>query len=231
MIYRLFWNNPTPGPASRHTTSMRPLNIDHAITSFDTALRTLTGVARERRPSPAKNVSSGALSIEAKRESGRLMRINHCGEVCAQALYLGQGLTSGEIGTREAIRQAAEEETDHLAWCAERLRELDTKPSYLNPAFFAMSFLGGAITGLISDRVNLGFVAATEELVVKHLDLHLEKLPEQDTASRAILAQMSEDEAGHQTSALDRGGLDFPSPVKQLMKLASQVMTRSTYWF
>ena len=209
---------------------MRPLTVDHAINLFDTAIRTLSGVARERRPSPAKTVKPTELSTEAERESGRLMRINHCGEVCAQALYLGQGLTSGEARTREVLRKAAEEETDHLAWCEERLRELNTKPSHLNPAFFAMSFLGGVITGLIGDRVNLGFIAATEEEVINHLDLHLEKLPEHDSVSRAILAQMRKDEAKHQTAALNQGGLDFPSPVKKLMKLASQVMTRSTYW-
>ena len=205
-------------------------DLDRAISSFDTALRGLTGAARSRRPNPAKTTSSSELDQETRKESGRLMRINHCGEVCAQALYLGQGLTSRHESTRQAMQKAAEEETDHLVWCTERLRELDTRPSYLNPAFFAMSFLGGAITGLLSNRINLGFVAATEEQVVQHLDTHLEKLPEQDSGSKAILSQMREDEAGHRTSALNHGGLVFPTPVKKLMSLASKVMTRSTYW-
>ena len=209
---------------------MRALTVDHAINVFDTAIRTLSGVARERRPSPGKRVKPNKLSAEAKRESGRLMRINHCGEVCAQALYLGQGLTSGEAKTRKVLRKAADEETDHLAWCEERLRELDTKPSHLNPAFFAMSFIGGVITGLIGNRVNLGFIAATEEEVINHLSLHLEKLPEQDSVSRAILAEMRTDEAKHQTTALNEGGLDFPSPIKKLMRITSRIMTRTTYW-
>ena len=209
---------------------MRPLDTDHLIGLFDAALRTISGSAREQRPNPAKKATSKPLSTEDKRESGRLMRVNHCGEVCAQALYLGQALTTTETGTREALKKTAEEEIDHLAWCEERLQELDTKSSYLNPAFFAISFVGGALTGLLGDRINLGFVAATEEQVIHHLDLHLDKLPEHDTRSRAILAEMREDEAKHQASALNRGGIDFPHQVKGLMKLAGRVMTRSTYW-
>ena len=158
------------------------------------------------------------------------MRVNHCGEVCAQALYLGQGMVSSKNTTRLAMKQAAEEETDHLAWCEQRLDELNTHPSYLNPLFFGLSFVSGAVTGLISDRVNLGFVAATEEQVIQHLDSHLEKLPEGDEKSRAILEQMRDDESKHRTNALNEGGLDFPRPVKNLMTLASRAMTRSTYW-
>jgi len=209
---------------------MRAPTIDDAINLLDTAIRTLSGVRRERRLSPGKNVTPIELSTEAKRESGRLMRINHCGEICAQALYLGQSLTSGQAKTREVLRKAADEEADHLAWCEERLRELDTRPSHLNPAFFCMSFLGGFVTGLISDHVNLGFIAATEEEVINHLDLHLEKLPEQDSVSRAILAEMRTDEAKHKTTALNEGGLDFPSPIKKLMRVTSRIMTRTTYW-
>lgn len=203
---------------------------DQLIDLFDTALRTISGGAREQRPSPAKKETCNPLSSKAKRESGRLMRVNHCGEVCAQALYLGQALTSREPRTREALRKSADEEIDHLAWCEDRLNELDTKPSYLNPAFFGISLLGGAITGLLSERINLGFVAATEEQVVGHLDLHLEILPKEDNLSRAILVKMREDEAKHQALALDQGGVDFPYPLKKLMKIASRVMTRSTYW-
>ena len=212
------------------TNNMLPFSIDQTISLFDIALRTISGGARERRPNPSKKAPPIELSDAVKNESGRLMRINHCGEVCAQALYLGQALTSNEPRIREALKKAAEEEIDHLAWCEERLEELDTKRSYLNPAFFAMSFLGGAIAGFLGNRINLGFVAATEEQVVNHLDVHLEILPEEDKLSRLILEKMREDEAKHQDFALEQGGLDFPYSLKNLMKLASRVMTRSTYW-
>ena len=158
------------------------------------------------------------------------MRVNHCGEVCAQALYLGQGLTSRQTKTKEAMDKAAEEETDHLAWCTERLRELDTKPSYLNPAFFSVSFATGALVGLIGDRINLGFVAATEEQVVKHLDKHIAKLPVADLRSREILKQMRRDETEHLNSAIKQGASNLPAALKNVMSLASKVMTRSTYW-
>ena len=158
------------------------------------------------------------------------MRVNHCGEVCAQALYLGQSLTSRQTKTKEAMDKAAEEETDHLAWCTERLRELDTKPSYLNPAFFSMSFATGALVGLIGDRINLGFVAATEEQVVKHLDKHIAKLPVADLRSREILKQMRRDETEHLNSAIKQGASNLPAALKNVMSLTSKVMTRSTYW-
>lgn len=204
--------------------------IDTAIGHVDTALRTLSGATRSGRPNPATLINETDLSEHERIEAGRLMRINHCGEVCAQALYLGQSLTSRNDTTREAMEQAAREETDHLAWCKERLEELGSHTSHLNPLFFGLSFASGALTGLISDRVNLGFVAATEEQVVKHLDSHLEKLPEEDNKSRAILEQMRKDESEHQTSALNQGGIDFPRPVKDLMTLVSRIMTRTTYW-
>ncbi len=158
------------------------------------------------------------------------MRINHCGEVCAQALYLGQSLTSSEAGTRDAMKTAAEEEIDHLGWCEQRLAELDSNVSHLNPAFFLSSLLTGMMFGLAGDKYNLGFVAATEEQVVAHLEEHLHKLPDTDLQSRAIVAQMKIDEDRHRSSALRQGGVDFPRPVKRLMTLASRVMTRSTYW-
>ena len=158
------------------------------------------------------------------------MRVNHCGEVCAQALYIGQGLASDNEAVKEAMKQAAQEESDHLAWCEDRLEELDTHTSYLNPLFFALSFAGGAVTGLISDRVNLGLVAATEEQVIKHLDSHIDRLPESDDQSRAILEQMRVDEVKHRTTALDEGGVEFPEPVKKMMTLVSKTRTRSTYW-
>ncbi|MEK9822928.1 MAG: 2-polyprenyl-3-methyl-6-methoxy-1,4-benzoquinone monooxygenase [Gammaproteobacteria bacterium] len=205
--------------------------VDSAISQFDAALRTLAGVTRAIRPNPAKAVKeTSTLTEEERRTAGRLMRVNHCGEICAQALYLGQGLTSSNPATQQAMQQAAQEESDHLAWCEDRLEALDTHKSYLNPLFFAASFAGGAVTGLISDQVNLGLVAATEERVIDHLEAHLEQLPQHDNESRAILEQMKQDEDTHRTTALNRGGADFPAPVKNIMTLASKVMTKSTYW-
>lgn len=209
---------------------MKSLTIDSVIGHADAALRTLAGVTQAERPSPAEKISPTDLGEKEKAAAGRLMRVNHCGEVCAQALYIGQGLTSDNAATQAAMQQAAKEESDHLAWCEDRLEALDTHTSYLNPLFFALSFAGGAITGLIGDRVNLGFVAATEEQVIKHLDAHLDQLPEHDEQSRAVLEQMKVDEEAHRTTALSAGGVDFPTPIKGLMTLASKAMTRSTYW-
>ncbi len=157
------------------------------------------------------------------------MRINHTGEVCAQALYQGQALTAKLPKVRKAMEEAADEEVDHLAWCEQRIRELGSRPSVLNPLFYGLSFGVGAAAGLISDRVSLGFVAATEDQVCKHLDEHLAEIPAEDQKSRAILKQMREDEEHHATSAIEAGGLRFPAPVKFGMTLLSKVMTKSTY--
>ena len=209
---------------------MKPANIDALISHFDTALRTLGGVHSHKRDNPAKDIPENKLRADERTASGRLMRINHCGEICAQALYLGQGLTGDTEETRAAMRQAAAEEVDHLAWCEERLVELDTRPSLLNPAFYVLSFAGGALAGFLGRRFNLGFVAATEEQVVRHLQTHIDRLPEADTRSRVLLAQMKEDEEHHRTTALKRGGMNFPAPVKACMTALSRVMTRTTYW-
>lgn len=157
------------------------------------------------------------------------MRVNHCGEVCAQALYEGQALTSTNPGTRTILREAAEEEQTHLRWCEQRLEELDDRVSHLNPLFYAASFTTGMIAGLFGDRVNLGFVTATEQQVVNHLEEHLDALPESDRRSRAILSRMREDENRHGTRAAENGGAPFPLPVQRVMKAASQLMTRTTY--
>ena len=209
---------------------MPRMKLDRAIAGFDTVLRTLTSTAQSRRPFPSKAADNIEQDPASRKESGRLMRVNHCGEVCAQALYLGQGLTSRQTKTKEALHKAAEEETDHLAWCTERLRELDTSTSYLNPAFFCMSFVTGALVGLIGDRINLGFVAATEEQVVKHLDNHLVMMPAADLRSREILKQMRRDETKHLNSAIKQGASHLPGAMKNIMSFASKVMTRSTYW-
>ena len=203
---------------------------DLLITQFDAALRTLTGSLPAARENPAAETPEADLTPQQKRLAGRLMRINHCGEVCAQALYLGQGLTSNNPQTQRAMAAAADEEADHLAWCESRLRELDSHTSVLNPLFWGLSYLGGAVSGLVSDQFNLGFVAATEEQVLKHLDQHLDQLPEEDQRSRRILEQMKVDEDRHRTTALKSGGTDFSPPVKRLMTTLSRVMTRTTYW-
>lgn len=210
---------------------MKLNRIDQFITQADAALRAVSGSVRSAaRPSPARDVDDSDLSSNERAQAARLMRVNHCGEVCAQALYSGQALTARTSRVSGAMREAAEEETDHLAWCEERIAQLDSHVSYLNPFWYAASFATGVVTGLLGDKVNLGFVAATEEEVCRHLDDHLQKLPAQDEKSRKILAQMREDEYKHETSALEAGGARFPRPVKQVMQLTSRLMTRSSYW-
>ena len=203
---------------------------DRLLLQADAALRTLLPFTGQPfRPSPADGRPDAEFKPEDARHIAGLMRINHTGEVCAQALYQGQALTAKLPEVREAMEHAAEEEIDHLAWCEQRIRELGSRPSILNPVFYGLSFGVGAMAGLISDRVSLGFVAATEDQVCKHLDEHLEQLPEEDAKSRAILEQMRTDEEQHATSAIEAGGLRFPAPVKFGMTLLSKVMTKSTY--
>lgn len=158
------------------------------------------------------------------------MRVNHAGEVCAQALYRGQALTAKLPTVREEMKQAADEEVDHLAWCEERLHQLDSHTSLLNPLWYSLSFCIGAGAGLINDRLSLGFVAATEDQVCNHLKSHLQKLPEQDQKSRAVVAQMLKDEAKHAHAAIKAGGITFPQTVKTLMTAASKAMTKSSYF-
>lgn len=205
--------------------------IDAAIIQFDKALRTCSGsIGITRRASPANRAGKSNLTTAERETSARLMRVNHCGEVCAQALYNGQALTARTNRVSGSMKKAAEEETDHLSWCETRIKDLGSRVSYLNPLWYSSSFLTGAIAGLLGDRINLGFVAATEEGVCKHLDDHLQKLPEADDESRAILTAMKEDEARHQKSAIDLGGAQFPAPLKAIMRGVSNLMTRSTYW-
>ena len=204
---------------------------DNLVHQFDTVLRTLVPhAASPSRASPATpEVHDEPLSMEERRHAAGLMRINHTGEVCAQALYQGQGMTAKLPEVRGQMEQAAQEEIDHLAWCDERLQELDDRPSLLNPLFYAASFGLGAAAGAVGDRVSLGFVAATEEQVGRHLEEHLVKLPAGDHRSRAVLRQMAIDEAHHAQLALEAGGSRFPAPVKLGMKLMSKVMTTSVY--
>jgi ubiquinone biosynthesis monooxygenase Coq7 len=211
--------------------SLRHLSLfDHAITQFDRALRTLTpGTHQARRTNPAEETLHEALDSREQRHAAGLMRVNHSGEVCAQALYQGQALTAKLPHVRQEMEAAADEEIDHLAWCEERLKQLGSRPSLLNPLWYGLSYGLGATAGLINDKVSLGFVAATEDQVCDHLREHLVKLPEQDTASRAIVRQMFEDEARHGAAALKAGGYDFPLPIKSAMRLASKAMTGTSY--
>jgi len=161
-----------------------------------------------------------------KDQSAALMRVNHVGEVCAQALYQGQALTSRSADVREKMNEAAEEEIDHLNWCFRRIEQLDSHTSYLNPIWYLGSFALGVGAGLAGDRWSLGFLAETERQVVEHLESHLDRLPEEDTVSRAIVAQMAEDEAKHAEMAIDNGAAELPDMVKTAMKLTARVMTQ-----
>ncbi|UYZ85058.1 2-polyprenyl-3-methyl-6-methoxy-1,4-benzoquinone monooxygenase [Entomomonas sp. E2T0] len=203
---------------------------DKLLMQVNSALRTLLPFSGSPyRVSPAKTFADAELTEQESKHVAGLMRINHTGEVCAQALYQGQALTAKLPEVREAMEKAAEEEIDHLAWCEERVRELGQKPSILNPLFYGLSFGMGAAAGLISDRLSLGFVAAVEDQVCRHLDEHLEQLPTDDEKSRAILEQMRVDEEKHSTNAIAAGGFKFPTPVKMGMTLLSKVMTKTTY--
>ncbi|ATJ81739.1 2-polyprenyl-3-methyl-6-methoxy-1,4-benzoquinone monooxygenase [Halomonas beimenensis] len=204
---------------------------DDLVRQFDAVLRTLVPrAAQASRPSPATpEVRDEDMGDAERRHAEGLMRINHTGEVCAQALYQGQGLTAKLPEIRHQMEEAAQEEIDHLAWCEDRITELGGHTSRLNPLFYAASFGLGALAGAVGDRVSLGFVAATEEQVGRHLDAHMDALPPGDHRSRAVLRQMAIDEAHHAEQALAAGGVRFPAPVKAGMTLASRVMTRSVY--
>ena len=204
--------------------------FDKLIHNADLALRTLVpGAAHEERSSPAQARDFAEMTEEEKKHAAGLMRINHTGEVCAQALYQGQALTAKLPEVRESMEEAAQEEVDHLVWCEQRIKDLGAHTSYLNPVFYGLSFAIGAAAGKISDKVSLGFVAATEEQVCKHLTEHLSKLPAQDDKSKAVLLQMLEDEARHAAAAIDAGGHQFPFPVKLAMSGLAKVMTKTTY--
>jgi ubiquinone biosynthesis monooxygenase Coq7 len=204
--------------------------VDKLITEVDSVMRTVTNRGNSAgRPSPSEGHTDAELSEQERKHVAGLMRVNHTGEVCAQALYQGQALTAKLPSVRDEMQEAAAEEVDHLVWCEQRLRELGSHTSYLNPAWYGMSFAMGAIAGAIGDKVSLGFVAATEERVCNHLRDHLKQLPDEDRKSQLILQQMLEDEQRHGENALQAGGTDFPRPVKDAMTTVSQVMTRTSY--
>jgi ubiquinone biosynthesis monooxygenase Coq7 len=212
--------------ATRHISA-----LDRLIGEFDQALHTVFGPPpASDRPNPADEKSETELSATERALSGRLMRVNHTGEVAAQALYQGQALTANLPRVRDKMQRAANEENDHLAWTARRVRELGTHTSLLGPFWYAGSFAIGAAAGLVGDKWSLGFVAETEHQVVAHLERHLARLPAGDTKSRAILETMRDDEARHATVAIEAGAAALPAPVKTTMALASKVMTGTAYW-
>lgn len=211
------------------TRTRRLTPLDHALAGFQRALDTLSGAAVAARPYPAQDQPEPELDARARRHAAGLMRINHAGEVCAQALYDGQAALARDPATRAHLEAAAAEETDHLAWCGQRLRELDDRPSALNPAWYTGSFAIGALAALAGDRWSLGFVVETERQVEAHLGEHIERLPPADDRSRAILSMMQADEARHANNALARGGTTLPPPIPTLMRGASAVMKAIAY--
>lgn len=205
---------------------MRLSPLDHLVVAADEALRSFAGVTPASRPSPAGERAGG----DQPRVSAGLMRVNHTGEICAQALYNGQALFARDPKVRQALQTAAAEERDHLAWCRARLRELGSRPSLLDPAWYAASFGLGMVSGLAGDRWSMGFLAETEAQVERHLEGHLEHLPASDARSRAVVEQMREDENRHGLMGRGLGGRELPLPVRAAMRLCSKVMTRTAYY-
>ncbi|KGI76900.1 2-polyprenyl-3-methyl-6-methoxy-1,4-benzoquinone monooxygenase [Oleiagrimonas soli] len=203
--------------------------LDRFLIGVENALEAVAGRPDAHRPSPALTQPEVELDDADRRHAAGLMRINHTGEVCAQALYKGQALLARDEDTREHLLHAAEEETDHLAWCADRLRELDSRPSLLNPLWYVGSMAIGAAAAAVNDRVSLGFVVETERQVEAHLAEHIERLPAEDERSRVVLRQMQEDEIRHADNALARGGIELPAPIPTLMALTSKVMKAVAY--
>ncbi len=205
------------------------VSIDALIGEFDRALRAVAGVAEAARRSPAEGLAEAELSPADREHAAALMRVNHVGEVCAQALYQGQALTARDAGARDALEQAAREEQDHLAWSGARIRELGGRPSLLNPLWYAGSLAIGAIAGALGDRWNLAFLAETERQVEAHLTGHLDTLPAADRRTRAVVEAMRADEARHRASAIELGAAELPEGAKRAMRLASKAMTTVAY--
>ena len=203
---------------------------ERMIEILENGARTVFAPQTAGRESPAANSADTEMSDDARRHAAALMRVNHCGEVCAQALYQGQALFARDAAVRESLQEAADEEIDHLAWTAERIEELGGRQSFLNPLWFGGAFAIGAVAALVSDKISLGFVAETERQVSAHLQSHLEKLPPDDAKSRRIVEQMDIDEQRHAANAVEMGGAELPPPIKIAMRFAGKVMTRSSYW-
>ena len=213
-----------------HDRNLTPL--DRFLSGIGDALRTVGAPAgRAARENPAEGIAETDLSEHAKSHSAGLMRVNHAGEISAQGLYQGHAAVARDESTSEQMQHAADEEFDHLAWCEQRLTELDATPSRLSPLWYAGSFTIGAMSGLFGDKWSLGFIAETERQVCDHLTSHLERLPEDDDRSRAIVKQMRDEERQHGENAVEAGAAELPGPVRQLMRLTSKVMTKSAYRF
>lgn len=204
-------------------------SLDAAICAFDQTLRSISSVATAARPNPADGIADSAMSDQEKTHAAGLMRVNHVGEVCAQALYAAQSAFAKNPLTREQFQKAGEEEVDHLAWTADRLQELGARPSLLNPLWYAGSFALGAVAAKLGDPISLGFVVETERQVEAHLDRHLDELPPNDLRSRAIVTQMRDDEVAHAKAAGQLGAAELPLPVKQVMQAMAKVMTTAAY--
>lgn len=204
--------------------------MDRLLGACDQALRTLFAKPRGTRPCPVVPADSTHLGVEERRHAAALMRVNHVGEICAQALYTAQAMATRNDALRKSMEQAAREETDHLAWTQARLDELGSRPSFLNPLWYAGAFSIGLVAGRLGDPVSLGFVVETERQVEAHLQGHLERLPAADHASRAIVAQMKADEAAHAAHAQAAGAIELPAPVKLAMRAAAKVMTTTAHY-
>ncbi|HCA26810.1 MAG TPA: demethoxyubiquinone hydroxylase family protein [Betaproteobacteria bacterium] len=205
------------------------MNLDKLINQFDKGLRTVFAPAAALRPTPGDALPEAELSEAEKRRAARLMRVNHSGEICAQALYQGQSLTARDPGVQAALEQAAQEEEEHLHWTERRIAALGGRKSALNAFWYAGALTIGAFTGALGDQWNLGFLAETERQVVRHLDGHLGRLPAQDEKSRQVVTQMKDDEAKHAATAVQYGGVDLPLPVRLAMKLSAKVMTSAAF--
>jgi 3-demethoxyubiquinol 3-hydroxylase len=212
------------------TANVRSLSpFDRLLSGIERAMETVAGAPEARRVSPAHGIHDAEMDDAERRHAAGLMRVNHTGEVCAQALYDGQAALARKDENRAHLQHAAAEETDHLAWCAERLHELDSQPSRLNPLWYAGSYAIGALAALAGDAISLGFVVETEKQVEAHLADHMDRLPAQDERSRAVLHQMQNDEVQHAQNARDRGGVALPFPIPQLMHVSSMVMKTVAY--
>lgn len=204
--------------------------IDAAILQFDKALRTIFAPASQIRPTPGKSLPEAELNSAEKKHVAGLMRVNHCGEICAQALYQGQALMSQDPSIKKALENAGYEEIEHLAWTEQRIAEMGGRKSLLNPLWYSGAFALGIIAGKCGDRWNLGFLAETERQVEGHLKSHIDKLPAQDNKSAAILEQMKVDEVGHAELAIELGAHELPMPIKMAMKMMGKVMTKTAYY-
>jgi ubiquinone biosynthesis monooxygenase Coq7 len=220
----------TPIPTLSARDPRKLTGLDRLIGQLDQALKSVAGPHTSTRAYPAADVPETELDAAQRREIAGLMRVNHSGEVAAQALYHGQALASKAGSTREAMVRASDEERDHLAWCATRIDELGGRTSALSPVWYAGSFAIGMLAGMAGDRASLGFLAETEKQVVEHLDSHLRKLPQGDARTRAVIEQMKKDEAEHGNMALNAGGILLPSAIRVLMKSCARVMTRTARW-